>query len=100
MVNHPVRRRIINLLMVARSAGMVTIIFSLILSLGTENQTGLLTRLIWIVGVSLLLLVLTPIQQVDRPTTLNNAMLRFDVGTARQVQPLPPNRHDHGSQNQ
>jgi len=66
VVNHPVRRRIVMLLMVARSAGMVTIIISLILSLGSENQSGILARLTWLVGGSILLLVLSHIRQVDR----------------------------------
>lgn len=34
VVNHPVRRRIIILLMVARSAGLVSIVISLVLSFG------------------------------------------------------------------
>lgn len=51
VVNHPVRRRIITLLMVIRSAGFITIIMSLILSLQTTpgGPTTRLNRLIWIV---------------------------------------------------
>jgi len=56
IVNHPVRRRIVAWLMVARSAGLVTIIISLILSFavsGTYQER--LWRLIYLVaGVALL----------------------------------------------
>jgi len=56
IVNHPVRRRIVMWLMVARSAGLVTIIISLILSFavsGTYQER--LWRLIYLVaGVALL----------------------------------------------
>lgn len=56
IVNHPVRRRIVTWLMVARSAGLVTIIISLILSFavsGTYQER--LWRLIYLVaGVALL----------------------------------------------
>jgi hypothetical protein len=49
VVNHPVRRRIIMLLMILRSAGLVTIVFSLILSfLGSGGDIAKLTRLSWL----------------------------------------------------
>jgi len=56
VVNHPVRKRIIMILMILRSAGLVTIIISLILSfLGPGNETAKLTRLLWIlIGVIVL----------------------------------------------
>jgi len=49
VVSHPVRRRIIMLLMIARSAGLVTIIISLILTFGTsETEKSRLMMLIWL----------------------------------------------------
>lgn len=56
VVNHPVRRRIIMMLMLLRSAGLVTIIISLILSfVGTDGGPGRITRLLIIaVGVGVL----------------------------------------------
>lgn len=52
VVNHPVRRRIITLLMVIRSAGFITIIMSLILSLQTTpgGPASRLFRLFWIIA--------------------------------------------------
>ncbi|MFO7821854.1 MAG: hypothetical protein R6V56_07380 [Lentisphaeria bacterium] len=56
VVNHPVRRRIIMLLMIVRSAGVITIIISLILSfVAPQARDGRLLRLIWLlVGVAVL----------------------------------------------
>jgi len=53
VVNHPVRRNIVMLLMVARSAGLVTILISLILSFaGPGEDIGRMTRLGYlIIGV-------------------------------------------------
>jgi hypothetical protein len=45
VVDHPVRRRIIMTLMVARSAGLVTILISLILSFGGSGEFSRLARL-------------------------------------------------------
>jgi hypothetical protein len=51
VVNHPVRRRIIMLLMILRSAGLVSIVISLILSfVGTEPDVTKLHRLLWLIG--------------------------------------------------
>lgn len=50
VVDHPVRRRIIMMLMVARSAGLVTILISLILSLAESGELSRLTRLGWLAG--------------------------------------------------
>lgn len=50
VVNHPVRRQIIMLLMIARSAGLLSIVISLIFSFagsGTEHER--LFRLLWLV---------------------------------------------------
>jgi hypothetical protein len=56
VVNHPVRRRIIMLLMIVRSAGLITILISLVLSfVGTGDQGERLGRLLWLfVGVMIL----------------------------------------------
>lgn len=51
VVNHPVRRRIIMLLMITRSAGLVSIIISLILSFGgSADEFQKLYRLIWLIA--------------------------------------------------
>lgn len=58
VVDHPVRRRVIMFLMILRSAGLLTIVLSLILTfVGTAGEEGLdrVTRLLWILaGVGLL----------------------------------------------
>lgn len=56
VVSHPVRRRIIMLLMIMRSAGLMTIIISLILSfVGNSGDVSKMMRLLWlIVGVGLM----------------------------------------------
>jgi hypothetical protein len=51
VVDHPARRRIILLLMTLRSAGLMTIIISLILTLGTGgDESSLKGRLFWLIG--------------------------------------------------
>ncbi len=65
VVRHPVRRRIIMLLMILRSAGLITIIISLILSFGTESDSRL-TRLAWLAGGVVILWVLASSNWVDR----------------------------------
>jgi hypothetical protein len=51
VVDHPVRRRIIMLLMIARSAGLVSIVISLILSFGgSQSDISRLYRLLWVIG--------------------------------------------------
>ncbi len=58
VVDHPVRRRVIMLLMILRSAGLLTIVLSLIISfVGTAGEEGFdrITRLFWILsGVGVL----------------------------------------------
>lgn len=67
VVNHPVRRRIIMLLMIVRSAGLVTILISLVLSfVGTGDQTERLGRLLWLVGGVLAIWWLANSRLVDR----------------------------------
>jgi hypothetical protein len=66
VVDHPVRRRIIMLLMAARSAGLVTIIITLILSFGSGGGRSQLLRLLGLaVGVAILWVV-SRSKQVDR----------------------------------
>jgi len=53
VVDHPVRRKIIMILMIVRSAGLLTIVLSLILSfVGTTGEEGFdrITRLLWILS--------------------------------------------------
>jgi hypothetical protein len=51
VVDHPVRRRVIMLLMIVRSAGFITIIISLIISfVGTSAEGARLGRLLWLVA--------------------------------------------------
>jgi NhaP-type Na+/H+ and K+/H+ antiporter len=59
VVNHPVRRRIIMALMIVRSAGLISIVLSLILSfMGPGTEAGKLYRLLWLViGVAVLWLL-------------------------------------------
>jgi len=67
VVNHPVRRRVIMLLMITRSAGVVSIIISLILSFavsGDESQR--LYRLLWLIAGLFGLWAAASSRQVDR----------------------------------
>jgi len=67
VVNHPVRRQIIMLLMTLRSAGLVTIILSLILSfLGSGEDVTKVTRLVWLVAGVVLLWLLSSSKTLDR----------------------------------
>lgn len=67
VVNHPVRRRIVMVLMILRSAGLVTVIISLILSfVGSGRQEDVLVRLSWLVGGAATVLVLAHLPVVDR----------------------------------
>jgi hypothetical protein len=65
VVDHPVRRRIILLLMTARSAGLVTIIISLILSFGSGGGRSQLLRLLGLVGGVALLWLVSRSKHVD-----------------------------------
>jgi hypothetical protein len=70
VVEHPVRRRIIMLLMTARSAGLVSIIISLILSFGTgDGQRAQLLRLLGLTGGVVVLWLLSSSRYVDRYVT-------------------------------
>ncbi|MBD3298825.1 MAG: potassium transporter TrkA [candidate division Zixibacteria bacterium] len=67
VVDHPVRRRIIMLLMVARSAGFLSIIISLILSFaGGEGEMTRVYRLIWLVAGVVVLWILAKSKFVER----------------------------------
>ncbi len=67
VVNHPVRRRIVMILMILRSAGLVTIVISLILSLKDAGRPGQpLYRLIWIAGGVVMLWLLAMSKTVDK----------------------------------
>jgi len=67
VVNRPVRRRIVMWLMVARSAGLVTIIISLVLSfVGTEGRAARLVHLAWLVGGVICLWGIASSRFVDR----------------------------------
>jgi NhaP-type Na+/H+ and K+/H+ antiporter len=66
VVDHPVRRRIIMTLMLLRSAGIVTILLSLILSFVGSEDGGKLDRLAWLVGGVVVLWVLSLSGAVDR----------------------------------
>jgi len=67
VVNHPVRRRIIAMLMVVRSAGLVTIIISLILSFGdADGQTDRLFRLLGLLAGVLVLAGIASSKFLDR----------------------------------
>lgn len=69
IVEHPVRRRIIMLLMLLRSAGVVSILLSLILSfMGTEENDKMM-RLLWLCGGVLVLWLLSRSAIVDRLIT-------------------------------
>jgi hypothetical protein len=67
VMNHPVRRQIIMFLMIIRSAGLVSIIMSLILSfLGSASETTKLYRLAFIVGGVLLLWLFAASKKIER----------------------------------
>lgn len=67
VVDHPVRRRIIMFLMTFRSAGVLTIIISLILSFGVDTEaSGRLARLGWLIFGVAILLGLSRSRWIDR----------------------------------
>ncbi|MFQ6035430.1 MAG: TrkA C-terminal domain-containing protein [Sedimentisphaerales bacterium] len=67
VVNHPVRRRIIMILMILRSAGFVTIILSLILSfLGSGDDITRIHRLGWLVAGVIVLWLLASSKRLER----------------------------------
>lgn len=66
IVTHPVRRKIIMLLMILRSAGIVTIIISLILTFVETGGVGRITRLGWLIAGVLMLFILSQSKLVNR----------------------------------
>jgi len=67
VVNHPVRRKIIMILMLLRSAGFVSIILSLILSfLGSGDDISRLHRLGWLATGVIVLWLLASIKRLER----------------------------------
>ena len=67
VVDHPVRRKIIMLLMILRSAGLVSIIISLILSFaGSGSETDRLFRLFYLLAGLLILWFIARSSFVDR----------------------------------
>jgi hypothetical protein len=67
VVDHPVRRRIIMLLMITRSAGIVSIIISLILSFGgSGEQAQKLYRLLWLIMGLVVLWWVASSRHIDR----------------------------------
>jgi len=68
IVGHPVRRRVVMILMVVRSAGVISIIISLMLSFvgSGDGEPTRLVRLVWLVGSALALLILARLPAVDR----------------------------------
>jgi hypothetical protein len=66
VVNHPVRRKIIMGLMIVRSAGLLTIVISLILSLaGAGSEPVIIIRLLWITGGVVVIWLLAKSSLVD-----------------------------------
>lgn len=66
VVGHPVRRRIIMLLMIARSAGLVSIVISLILSFASgDGEMSRIYRLLWLVAGVVILWILARSRYVE-----------------------------------
>ena len=67
VVDHPVRRRIITLLMITRSAGIVSIIISLILSFGgSGEESQKLYRFLWLIAGLIALWWAASSRHIDR----------------------------------
>lgn len=75
VVDHPVRRRIIMTLMLLRSAGLISILLSLMLSFAGSKDTEQLFRLFWFLAGLLVLWLLAWSQTVD--VLLKRLMNRF-----------------------
>jgi hypothetical protein len=70
VVGHPVRRRIIMVLMIARSAGLLSIVISLILSFaGGDSEMDRVYRLLWLVAGVLTLWILAKSTFVEKYLT-------------------------------
>lgn len=66
VVNHPVRRRIVMMLMIVGSAGIVTAVATLMLSFAGTSSSQAETRLLVLGGGLIALLLLSRSRQVDR----------------------------------
>ena len=81
VVHHPVRRKVIMWLMVARSAGLVSILISLILSFGNSGVDELprLVRLGWLVAGVAVLWILARSRAVEQcmSTLIRKALKRW-----------------------
>jgi len=67
IVTHPVRRRIVGILMTVRNAGLVTAAATLILSLaGARGEQAAMERIAWLLGGLLLLWVIASSNWVDK----------------------------------
>ena len=78
VMNHPVRRKVITGLMIARSAGIISIIISLILSFGSDgDEADRLYRLLWLCAGVLLLWFLARSDFIEeKMTRLMKRLLR------------------------
>ncbi|MBN1798356.1 MAG: potassium transporter TrkA [Spirochaetales bacterium] len=66
IVNHPLRRRVILLLMFVRNIGFITVISSIILSFfDTQNTEEFIVRIAWLVGGTVVLIILARIKFID-----------------------------------
>lgn len=82
VVGHPVRRRIIMLLMIVRSAGLITIILSLILSFMGGAESRRLLRLGWLVGGVLVFWLVAQSKPVERSL---NRVMKWALGKWTQL---------------
>ena len=91
VVQHPVRRQIIMLLMVTRSAGLVSIIISLILSFGSSGEESqILYRLLWLVAGVVVLWFAARSRYIDRYLSriIERALRRWTDLDTRDYQSL------------
>jgi hypothetical protein len=67
VVNHPVRRRVVMMLMLVGSAGVITAVTTLIISFARTDREGALLRILVLVGGLAVLLLLARSSAFDRP---------------------------------
>lgn len=76
VVNHPVRRRVVLMLMLLGNAGLVTIVASLLISFaGAEQSTQTLRRVVLLLGGLAALFAVARSKRVDR--ALSGVIMRF-----------------------
>jgi NhaP-type Na+/H+ and K+/H+ antiporter len=91
VVRHPVRRQIVTVLMVTRSAGLVTIVISLILSFGGRgDESQVLVRLAWLLAGIFVLWFAASSRYIDRYLThvIERALRRWTELDTRDYQSL------------